>query len=154
VAGADLAASVQVVFEEVCFSFLRHVQRETGMKNLACGGGVALNCAANGKLFAETPFENVYIPPAPNDAGIAMGSALYVAHQILGQPRGAAMTHAYYGPEFGDREIRGALEAAGIGCESFEREADLLRETAARIARGSVTGWFQGPHGIRPPCSR
>ncbi|HEY4088936.1 MAG TPA: carbamoyltransferase C-terminal domain-containing protein [Bryobacteraceae bacterium] len=54
------------------------------------------------------------------------------------------MTHAYYGPEFSDREIRSALEAAGIAFESFENEADLLREAAARIARGSVTGWFQG----------
>lgn len=143
-AGADLAASVQLVFEEVCFAFLRHVQRETGMKNLAYAGGVALNCAANGKLFGETPFESIYIPPAPNDAGIAMGSALYVAHQILGQPRGATMTHAYFGPEFGEREIRSALEAAGVVFESFESEAALLRETAARIARGSVTGWFQG----------
>ena len=71
-----------------------------------------------------------------------MGSALHVAHQILGQPRGAAMTHAYYGPEFGDREIRAALDAAGVAFESFECEAGLLRETAARIAQGGVSGWF------------
>ena len=140
---ADLAASVQMVFEEVCFAFLRYVQRETGMKNLAYAGGVALNCAANGKLFAHTPFTGLYIPPAANDAGIAMGVALHVAHQILGQPRGESMNHAYFGSEFSDTEIREVLTAAGAAFEEFE-EAALLRETAAQIANGKIVGWFQG----------
>lgn len=141
---ADLAASVQLVFEETCFAFLRHVQRETGMKNLAYAGGVALNCAANGKLFEQTPFTGLYIPPAANDAGIAMGSALHVAHQLLGLPRGEAMNSAGYGPEFPDETIRTLLTEAGVSFHEFENEDDLLRETARQLAGGKITGWFQG----------
>jgi carbamoyltransferase len=141
---ADLAASVQMVFEEICLAFLRHVQRETGMKNLAYAGGVALNCAVNGKLFGQTPFSGLYIPPAANDAGIAMGAALHVAHQVLGQARGEAMGNAYFGSEYTGADIRAVLTNAGVTFHEFESEHELLRETAAQIAQGKVTGWFQG----------
>ncbi len=141
---ADLAASVQLVFEEVVFGFLRHVQRESGMKNLAYAGGVALNCAANGRIFRETPFTQLYIPPAANDAGIAMGSALHVAHEVLDEPRGPAMMHAYFGPGCSDDAIQKALTAAGVEYETPADEDSLVRATAACIADGQVTGWFQG----------
>jgi len=146
---ADLAASVQLVLEEVVFAFLRHIQRETGMKNLAYAGGVALNCAANGKLFHETPFTGVYIPPAPNDAGISMGAALHVAHEVLGLPRGEVMNHAYFGTEFNSDQIRVAIDDARRESSAFTvyksaDEADLLSRTAKHIADGAVTGWFQG----------
>ncbi len=93
------------------------------MKNLAYAGGVALNCAANGKLFSQTPFTGLYIPPAANDAGIAMGAALHVAHQVLGQPRGEAMSHAYHGSEFSDDYIRAELSTAGVTFQEFESRA-------------------------------
>ncbi len=146
---ADLAASVQFVFEEVCFAFLRHVHFETGMKNLAYAGGVALNCAANGKLFDNTPFTGLYIPPAANDAGISMGAALHVAHETLGQPRREVMNHAYYGAGFNDDQIRNAIYAVSsrssdFSVREFTEEGDLLRETTAQIAAGKITGWFQG----------
>ena len=141
---ADLAASVQLVFEEIVFAFLRHVQRETGMKNLAYAGGVALNCAANGKLFEQTAFTGLYIPPAANDAGISMGAALHVAHQVLKQPRTEPMNHAYFGPEYSDATIRAAIREAGVPFREFSDEDRLVKEAAKRIAEGSVTGWFQG----------
>jgi carbamoyltransferase len=65
----DLAASVQVVTEEIMLRMARHVQRETGMENLCLAGGVALNCVGNGRLLREGPFEEIYILPAPGDAG-------------------------------------------------------------------------------------
>lgn len=141
---ADLAASVQLVFEETVFAFLRYIQRQTGMKNLAYAGGVALNCAANGKLFSQTPFTGLYIPPGANDAGISMGAALHVAHQTLGLPRTEVMNHAYFGPEFSDDDVRRLLLEEGVTFQQFHNEDDLIRATAAEIATGKVTGWFQG----------
>src|SRR5262249_44775637 len=47
----DLAASVQMVLEERYFALLNHVHRQTGLDKLCLAGGVALNCAANGKLW-------------------------------------------------------------------------------------------------------
>jgi carbamoyltransferase len=140
---ADLAASVQAVLEENYFALLRHVQRETGQKKVCLAGGVALNCAANGKLFEETPFEDVYIQPAAHDAGTSIGAALYVSHQVLGRPRSFVMRHVYYGPEYSDTEIRSELESAGAKYGKLD-EATLLDRTAQLIADGNIVGWFQG----------
>jgi carbamoyltransferase len=139
----DLAASVQTVLEANYFALLRHVQKATGQKRLCLAGGVALNCAANGKIFEETPFREIYIQPAAHDAGTSIGAALYVWHQILGHPRSFIMRHVYYGPEYSDSDIRAALEAAGAVYHKLG-EDELISRTAREIADGSIVGWFQG----------
>ena len=55
----------------------KHIHEKTGMKNLCYGGGVALNGVANYRLLQEGPFENIFIPPSPGDAGSAVGCAQY-----------------------------------------------------------------------------
>src|ERR687893_2727448 len=83
----DLARSVQDVTEEAMLRMARHVQRETGERNLCLAGGVALNCVGNGRVLREGPFENVWIQPAAGDAGGALGAALSVWYQYLGNER-------------------------------------------------------------------
>ena len=55
---------------------------QTGAKNLALAGGVALNCVANTRIFTESGFEQVWVQPAAGDAGTALGGALYVAQRM------------------------------------------------------------------------
>jgi carbamoyltransferase len=140
---ADLAASVQTVLEENYFALLNHVYQSTGQKNLCLAGGVALNCAANGKIFEQTPFRDIYIQPAASDAGTSIGAALSVWHERLNQPRAFVMQHAYYGPAYSDREILAELESAGVAWRHLS-ETELVDQTAAQIAAGKVVGWFQG----------
>ena len=83
----DLAASIQVITEEVMMKMASFVHRETGMKQLCMAGGVALNCVANGKILREGPFEDLWIQPAAGDAGGAVGVALAIWHRYLNQPR-------------------------------------------------------------------
>ncbi|MCL6498550.1 MAG: carbamoyltransferase, partial [Firmicutes bacterium] len=106
-------------------------------------GGVAFNCVANGKIFDRTPFEEVYIQPAAGDAGLAVGAAFYVYHQVLGYSRAFVMDHAYWGPEFTPAAIRQTLDAVGLRYRQLSEEA-LCRETARHIADGKIVGWFQG----------
>ncbi|MEZ5353420.1 MAG: carbamoyltransferase C-terminal domain-containing protein [Bryobacteraceae bacterium] len=115
----------------------------TGQRRLCLAGGVALNCAANGKLFDETPFTEVYVQAASHDAGTAIGAAQYVWHQVLGHPRDFVMRHVYYGPEYSDREIAAASHAAGVEFQSLDEES-LVDHTARALAAGKVVGWFQG----------
>src|SRR3989442_12549296 len=82
----DIAASVQVVTEEIVLRMARHVQRETGLANLCLAGGVALNCVANGRLLREGPFERLWIQPAAGDAGAAGGVSLAIDHKGPGTP--------------------------------------------------------------------
>ena len=83
----DLAASVQVVTEEIMLRMARHVHRETGLENLCLAGGVALNCVGNGRLLREGPFKQLWMQPAAGDAGGAVGVALTIYHKVLGNER-------------------------------------------------------------------
>src|SRR5690242_12433002 len=106
----DLAASIQVVTEEVMLRMARHVHRETGAENLCMAGGVALNCVGNGRLLREGPFRRIWIQPAAGDAGGAVGVALTIHHKVLGNERrhrseGDGMRGSYLGPANSDDEI-------------------------------------------------
>jgi len=144
----NAAATLQARLEEVLFDLLRALHERTGQKALCLAGGVAFNCVANGKLFDRTPFEQIYVQPAAGDAGLAVGAAYYVYHQILGQPRSFVMDHAYWGPEFSVEQIRQALERSRVAGSGFRvailPEEELIKVAAKEIADGKILGWFQG----------
>jgi carbamoyltransferase len=143
----DLAASVQMVAEEVVLKLAQGIRKSTGQKNLCLAGGVALNCVANGRLLREGVFERLWIQPAAGDAGGALGAALAVSHMMLGQARtpksGDAMRGAYLGPEFSQAEIEARLTRAGAVFETVTEEA-MLELTAQALAQGKAVGWHQG----------
>ncbi len=144
----DIAASVQVVTEEIVLRMARHVHRETGMENLCLAGGVALNCVANGRLLREGPFRRLWIQPAAGDAGGAVGVALAIEHRVLGNPRrqrseGDGMQGSYLGPAFSEDEIARFLAATGAVAEKLPMPA-LIERTAGLLAREKVVGWLQG----------
>jgi carbamoyltransferase len=144
----NLASSLQARLEEVYLGMLRNLAAETQMKSVCLAGGVAFNCVANGKILDATPFKNVYVHPAAGDAGLAVGAAFYVWHQVLGKPRSFVMEHAYWGPGFSEEEIRQAIEAAKLAQGGYAiaemEEEKLLGRTAKIIGEGRILGWFQG----------
>ncbi|MGD9874786.1 MAG: carbamoyltransferase [Kiritimatiellia bacterium] len=144
----DIAASIQVVAEEIVLRMARHVHKITGEKYLCMAGGVALNCVANGRLLREGPFEDIWIQPAAGDAGGALGCALLVWHQVKGNPRSADNKHdqmngAYLGPEFSDEEVGEFLQVKGYPA-TRPTEADWARTIARLIAEENVIGLCQG----------
>ncbi len=146
-----IAASLQVVFEEVVVHVLHALHRRTGLRRLCLAGGCAMNSVLNGKVRERTPFEEVYVQPAAADNGTALGAACYVWHQLLGRPRRFVMEHAYWGPAFGEDALRAALDRraadlTGLGCavRRIDDEEERCRWTAERLAEGQVVGWFQG----------
>ena len=144
----DLAASVQAVTEEIMFRMAGHAHQRTGMKNLVLAGGVALNCVANGRILREGPFDNVWIQPAAGDAGGALGTALFIWHQLLERPRDPqgqdSQKGSFLGPRFSDDEIRQTLSAHEAVFTTCVSDEDLCEEVSGLIARGKVVGWFQG----------
>ena len=143
----DLAASIQLVTEEVVSGLAAYARRETGMKHLCLAGGVALNCVANGKLLREAKFENIWVQPAAGDAGGALGAALVAHHLTCGAPRspvaGDAMRGSYLGPEYGQQDIEARLTGAGARFKVMD-EAALVDACATDLAAGRALGWFQG----------
>lgn len=144
----DMAASIQVVAEEVMLRLARSARAETGMKNLCLAGGVALNCVANGKIKREGIFEDIWVQPAAGDAGGALGAALAAHHWHLGGARhiaaaGDAMSGAYLGPEYGAEEIIQRLTDKGAVFTVLD-DAEMPDRVASELAKGKAFGWFQG----------
>ena len=144
----DMAATLQARLEEVYLGMLKKLAAKTGAKAVCLAGGVAFNCVANGKIFDATPFEQVCVHPAAGDAGLAVGAAYYVWHQILGKPRSFVLGHAYWGPGYSQAEVQSAVQASPVsrGGHMITElpEEELLRQTAAIIADGKILGWYQG----------
>jgi carbamoyltransferase len=146
----DIAASMQRRYEEVFFYIINRVHQDTGSDNLALSGGCAMNSVANGKIFENTPFKEVYIQPAAGDAGGAIGAAYHVWNHVLGRPRGFVLRKPYLGPKYDDPCIGKVIEAhfaqikdAGCTVKNILDHSQLCKETAAHIAEGKVIGWFQ-----------
>lgn len=139
----DLAKSVQTATEDVIFHMANHLQKATGSKNICIAGGVAQNSVANGKIIANTDFDNLYIPSAGHDAGISMGSALYHYNQTLDFPRAGEQKSASTGSHFNNDEIEAYLKSKGVSYKKME-DAELYDYISDKLIVPSVVGWYQG----------
>jgi len=144
----DLARSLQEVTEEIVLKMGNHVFKETGLKNLALAGGVALNCVANGKLLREGPFENIWIQPAAGDAGGALGAALVGWYSYLNNPRIVdgktdSQFGSYLGPEFNNEEIQSFIQSSNLIAKKLD-EDELIKTVSKLIADEKVVGWVDG----------
>ncbi|MBI3879369.1 MAG: carbamoyltransferase, partial [Verrucomicrobia bacterium] len=147
----DLARSAQAMYEEAFFHLVTALHKKYGGDCLTLSGGCAMNSVANGKVYRHTPFKRLYIQSAAGDAGGAIGAAMVVAQRLAPAPKRDHMSHAYWGPEFSDAEIKTLLDAkaaeiaqAGCTVERVTDEAKLCELTAQTISEGKVVGWFQG----------
>jgi carbamoyltransferase len=136
---ADLAASVQRRLETILLSLTRWLQEQTSGRRLALAGGVALNCVANSRIWAETAYDEVWVQPAAGDAGTALGAALQLA-AASGDPV-EPMTTPDLGRGWSDEEIESVLRRANL---PLERPPDLADAVADCLARDGIVAWFQG----------
>ena len=147
---ADIAASVQCVLEEEMVHLTRSLHSETGLADLCLGGGVALNGCANARILRESGFERVFVPPAPGDAGCAVGAALYLDRVHFGNPDRAVPDHPYWGPLVSDDELARVAGEDGLHVEQAADDASLLEEVAGKLAAGAVVGWMEGAGELGP----
>lgn len=145
----DIARSLQAFYEECAFHVLNGVYERTQVPRLCLAGGCAMNSVANGKVRANTPFEEIYIQPAAADNGTALGAAYYVWHQEMNRPRTFVMDHAFWGTEYTDEQVPAIVAqqegaAAKYQWTTYDDRDALCKKTARLIADGNIVGWFQG----------
>jgi len=139
----DIAAAAQKVVEECALELLRWHHAQTKTHRLTISGGVGLNSVVNGRIISETPFSELFVQPAANDASGSFGAAFYLWNQVFGKPRSYVMGNAYLGPSIPDHRHRAALEAEGLQYETLSTE-QLIERAASMLADGKIVGWFQG----------
>jgi carbamoyltransferase len=145
----NIAASIQAVTEEIIFKMARHAKELTGESNLCLSGGVALNCAAAGKLLSSGMFNDIYVQPASSDAGGAVGAALYAHYSLTDSPKRNDQPYFTLGPKFTENEIKEFVESEKIphSCMPNDR---LPSSTAAKLAEGKIVALFHGPMEFGP----
>ena len=138
----DIARSLQLVLEETVLRMTDWLARETGEKNLAMAGGVALNCVMNARVRDQGRFEKVWVQPAAGDSGTSLGAALWTDAQQRGGsvPRIWQMDHAYLGPGYADAEIEQFLKYSK---QPYRRVENVAEAAADLLAANKVIGWFQ-----------
>ena len=142
----DFAAAAQHALERGIERASRSALLGSRARNLCVGGGVAMNCSANGKLFAAGIADDMWLFPASGDGGLSVGAALLAARD-LGEYQQIRLESPYWGPSFDDAECEAALHEMQL---TFARSSALSNEVASMLAAGDVVGWFQGRMELGP----
>jgi carbamoyltransferase len=140
----DIAFSLQAHYERLFFQMLNNFYKHYPQDNLCLSGGCAYNGLANGKITIETPYKNVYVPPAPSDAGSAIGCALYVYYKTSLTKR-VENSNPFLGPSYGAADFISAIAnlVPNDKVKRFENYNPLIEKVAGLINDGSIIGWFQ-----------
>ena len=141
----DMAASAQSHLENIIIKIINYLHKKTGLKKLCLAGGVALNCAANLKIMNLDYLDDIYVQPASNDEGVAIGAAYLIARK--NKMKIEPMNSVYLGPSYTNEEIKKILDIINVKY-SFEDNPALY--AAKKIADNKVVGWFQGKMEIGP----
>lgn len=137
---ADVAATLQAVTEDCLIALAKRAHALVPSRNLCLAGGVALNCVANARIQAETPFERVFVQPAAGDAGGAIGAAL-LGSQQLGCPRGAAMETTALGARLDVAQASAIAKEMGL---RVQRVANPAEAVASELMRDRIVGVVSG----------
>ena len=141
----DLSAALQFTYEHLFFRLLNNLHKVTKSDNLCLSGGCAYNGTANGKILNKTRFKNLYIPPAPSDAGSAVGCALHYYYSNTLVTDRTSNINPYLGPYYSNSEILDALSKydkdVWFEKKLYEQISSII---AKEIHENNVIGWFEG----------
>jgi len=141
----NLALAIQCVTEEIVLKMAAHAKEITKLNNLCLAGGVALNCAANGKLLKSELFDSIYIPSSPGDSGCAVGAALALSNMKFDTPRhfDRRLTSPFLGPSFSNYDIISMNRKLGLNPKFHASQKELIQTASQFISEGKIIGWVQ-----------
>lgn len=139
----DIAASIQYVTENIYFKMMAHLYTLTKSDNICISGGVGLNALANGKIYKNTPFKQIYILGPSGDSGAALGAALYTYHSILENKKRYEIKNLSLGSDYTDDAIEAVLQDYPVTYKKIADRKKLIMQTASLLKKGNVIGWFQ-----------
>jgi carbamoyltransferase len=145
---SNLAASVQLALEEAVLYLARRLRELCPSDNLCYAGGVALNSVANERIIRETGFKRVYIMPAAEDSGIAVGCAYYGLWRLTGENTRRKLTRDACGRSYSPEAVSLAVETAEQARSDISN--DIISDAVELLCAGMNVGWFDGRSELGP----
>ena len=146
----DIASSAQKFFEEILINIVNDLYQKNKNENLCISGGSGMNSVANGVLFEKTKYNNIYIPPAPGDAGGSLGSAAYQINKINNTSI-QFDDNPYLGPSYSDDAIKKdiddnmeTIKKNLIDINKFDKFEHLSLNISKELSNGKIVGFFNG----------
>ncbi|MEQ1884601.1 MAG: carbamoyltransferase C-terminal domain-containing protein [Bryobacteraceae bacterium] len=138
-----IAAGAQTFIERMLTTWVSNAIRETGIRKVACSGGVFMNVKANLAILELPEVDDLYIFPSCGDESNSIGAACRIAAQ-----QGDSIERLgpiYYGDRLGDEDAEAALrDAAGQAPFTFRWHADIEKKTAEELAQGRIVARAKG----------
>lgn len=141
---ADLAASVQLLLEEIGIQFIQYWLQKTGIRSIAVAGGVFSNVKFNQRVHELPEVDNFFVHPAMDDSGLAVGGAFAALAEEPGADPARLLQrlkNVYFGTSYSDDEIRKAIDEFGF---QATRETNITDVIARLLAQGRVVARFTG----------
>jgi carbamoyltransferase len=140
----NLASSLQSAVTELISNVLAVFQQRTGLQHICLGGGVFHNTLLVAALERKFGVGNIFVPPAPGNAGCAVGAASWIWHHKMGKPRNPEIRSVYWGPSYARTEVKDVLDNVKARY-SLQSTGERKFESAVRLLRaGKIIGWFHG----------
>jgi carbamoyltransferase len=135
---ADIAASMQKALED-------YVIRLAGEAEHVClGGGVAWNALLVSALERSGRYKGVFAQPAAGNAGTALGAALSVWNDLLGETRRIDGGSYCLGPSYGAAEVKQVLENCKLRFRVLATTPEMIAATAGLLHGNSIVAWMHG----------
>jgi carbamoyltransferase len=141
---ADLAASVQLLLEEIGIDFIRYWLQKTGLRKIAVAGGVFANVKFNQRVHELDEVDHFFVHPAMDDSGLSVGGALAALAEEPGTDPARLnqrLKNVYFGPSYSEEEIKKSIDAFGF---EATYETDITRVIGRLLADGQVVARFTG----------
>jgi carbamoyltransferase len=146
----DLAASVQQACAEIVTELIAHWQEKFGVKEVCLSGGLFLNSLLVTALEDKFGIDRIFVPPAPGNAGSAVGAACLVWHHRLQKPRIETQVSVMLGPKFGHQQVKEVLDNCKARYSLHTTEQRKIDTTIELLESGKVVGWYQGASEFGP----
>jgi carbamoyltransferase len=135
---------LQSAITELISDLLETLQKKTGLKQICLGGGVFQNTLLVASLESRLGVGNIFVPPAPGNAGCALGAASWIWHHQMGKPRNPEIRSVYWGPSFARTEIKDVLDNVKARY-TFHNSSEKTLNSAVQLLRaGKIIDWFRG----------
>jgi carbamoyltransferase len=139
-----LASSLQQACFEIVRDLVEYFRRKHGIQDVCFAGGLFQNIFLVSALEKELGMNRVFVPPAPGNAGCAVGASLLVWRSLMKKPSVQDTCHVYWGPAYNKHEIYDVLTNSKARYSSAATEERRLDAAIQLLQAGKILGWFQG----------